>query len=973
MSTRNAPRHSVPNFIRRFAVLIAFFWLGLAVVTNVFVPQLEKVAQAHNVSLSPHDAPSLQASKRIGKVFGEFDSDSAAMIVLEGDRPLGADAHHYYDGLVNRLTQDTKHVQHIQNFWGDPLTAAGSQSSDGKAALVQVYLAGNQGESLANESVDSVRNIVDHTSPPQGVKAYVTGPAPLVTDQFEVGGKGTLKTTLITIGVILVMLVSIYRRLSTAALVLFTVMVELTASRGVVAVLANAGIIELSTYSTNLLTLLVIAAGTDYAIFILGRFHEARYAGQDRVSAFDTMYHGTAHIILGSGLTIAGAVFCLTFTRLPYFQSLGIPAASGVLIAVLAALTLAPAILVIGRHFGLLEPNRQMDTQRWRRIGTAIVRWPGPILLVTIAVALIGLLALPGYKTNYDARSYMPASAPANVGYAAAERHFSQARLNPELLMIEADHDLRNSTNMILLERVAKAIFHTDGIAEVQSITRPLGTPLDHTSIPFQISAGNASQINNLPFQQSQTADLLKQVAVINNSIDILRQQYALQQQSSAVTDEQAKAFQRTVAIAQDLRDKIANFDDFFRPIRNYFYYERHCYDIPICATLRSLFDALDGIDALTDELNSVSGSIAKLDALQPKLLALIPPQIASQETNRDLTMTNYSTNSGLNDQAAAALQNATALGQAYDASKTDDSFYLPPEAFTNPEFLRGLKLFLSPDGKAARMIITHDGDPATPQGISHINAIRHAAQEAVKGTPLAGSRIFLAGTAATYKDIQDGAKYDLMIAGIAALSLILLVMMTITRSVVAALVIVGTVALSLGASFGLSVLIWQDIFGIQLYWIVLALAVILLLAVGSDYNLLLISRFKEELGAGLNTGIIRSMAGSGAVVTSAGLVFAATMASFVFADLRILGQIGTTIALGLLFDTLIVRSFMTPSIAALIGRWFWWPLKVRPRPASQMLQPYGSRQSVRQLLLWEDDDPVAPGSQRRESRGTAI
>ena len=195
---------------------------------------------------------------------------------------------------------------------------------------------------------------------------------------------------------------------------------------------------------------------------------------------------------------------------------------------------------------------------------------------------------------------------------------------------------------------------------------------------------------------------------MINNSIDILRQQYALQQQSGAVTDEQTKAFQDTVATAQDLRDKIANFDDFFRPLRNYFYWEPHCFDIPICAAVRSLFDALDGIDALTDQLGDVAGSIAKLDALQPKLLALIPPQIESQQTNRDLTMTNYATNSGINDQAEAALQNSTALGQAYDASKTDDSFYLPPEAFTNPEFPRGMKLFMSPDGKAAR----HDHHP---------------------------------------------------------------------------------------------------------------------------------------------------------------------------------------------------------------------------------------------------------------------
>src|ERR1700731_4705685 len=134
-------------------------------------------------------------------------------------------------------------------------------------------------------------------------------------------------------------------------------------------------------------------------------------------------------------------------------------------------------------------------------------------------------------------------------------------------------------------------------------------------------------------------------------------------------------------------------------------------------------------------------------------------------------------------------------------------------------------------------------------------------------------------------------AKYDLMIAGIAALSLIMLIMMIITRSLVAALVIVGTVALSLGASFGLSVLVWQYIFGIQLYWVVLAMAVILLLAVGADYNLLLISRFKEELGAGLKTGTIRAMAGTGGVVTAAGLVFAATMSSFIVSDLVMLGQ----------------------------------------------------------------------------------
>ncbi len=423
----------------------------------------------------------------------------------------------YYDELVKRFNEDTKHVQHVQDFWGDPLTAAGSQSSDGKAAYVQVFLAGNQGEELSLESVDALRDIIAKTPAPPGIHAYVAGSAAQIADQFEVGNAGTVMVTLLTVGVIALMLLIVYRSPVTMILALITVLIEMSAARGIVAFLANAGVIGLSTYSTNILTLLVIAAGTDYMIFLLGRYHERRNEGMDREAAFDDMYRGTSHVILGSGLTIAGAVFCLYFTRLPYFQSLGIPAAIGVLVSLVASLTLAPAVIVIGSRFGLLEPKRKTAKRGWRRIGTAIVRWPGPILIATLALAFVGLASLSGYKVSYDISPYMPDETPSNFGYAAAERHFSKARLNPELLMVEADHDLRNPTDMILLERVAKAVFHTDGIAQVQSITRPLGTPLDHTSIPFQISANSASQINNLPFQQDRAADLLKQVGVIND------------------------------------------------------------------------------------------------------------------------------------------------------------------------------------------------------------------------------------------------------------------------------------------------------------------------------------------------------------------------------------------------------------------------------------------------------------------------
>ena len=112
--------------------------------------------------------------------------------------------------------------------------------------------------------------------------------------------------------------------------------------------------------------------------------------------------------------------------------------------------------------------------------------------------------------------------------------------------------------------------------------------------------------------------------------------------------------------------------------------------------------------------------------------------------------------------------------------------------------------------------------------------------------------------------------------------------MLMITRALVASVVIVGTVVLSLAASFGLSVLIWQDIFSIELQWLVVVMAVIVLLAVGSDYNLLVVSRMKEELGGGLKTGLVRAMGATGGVVTAAGMVFAFTMMSMITSDLRV-------------------------------------------------------------------------------------
>ncbi|MCC9180392.1 RND family transporter [Mycolicibacterium mageritense] len=931
---RHAARPWLPRFIRIFSIPIVIGWLVVVGLLNTVVPQLEEVGKMRAVSMSPNDAPALIATKHVGKVFDEYDTSSSVMIVLEGDNPLGADAHAFYDEMVRTLRADTKHIQHVQDFWGDTLTAAGAQSIDGKASYVQVYIAGDQGETLANESVEAVRQIVRDTKAPPGVKAYVTGPAATTTDQNAVGDASMEMIEMLTFAVITVMLLVVYRSIITVVITLFMVVVGLSSARGLVAFLGYHNVFGLTTFATNMVVTLAIAAATDYAIFLIGRYQEARRLGEDKESAYYTMFHGTAHVVLASGLTIAGATLCLHFTRLPYFQTMGIPLSIGMAIVVAAALTMGPALISIVTRFGkVLDPKRMDRSRGWRRVGAAVVRWPGAVLVMAVILALVGLLTLPGYHTTYNDRIFLPADIPANVGMAAATRHFSEAKMNPELVMVETDHDLRNPADFLVIDKIAKAMARVHGIAQVQTITRPDGKPIEHASLPYSMSQSGTGTLMNNDYQQKVLDNTLKQANELQTTIDSQERLYKITLELAEVTRSMADKMDKTSQNLDEVRDHLADFDDQFRPLRNYFYWEPHCFDIPMCHSLRSIFDALDGISTMSDDFADIVPDLHHMAELTPQMAAVMPAMIQTMKNQKQYLLNQYQAQKAQQDQNIANQNNQTAMGQAFDASLNDEFFYLPPEAFGTADFQRGIKLFLSPDGHAVRFTVFHQGDPLTEEGTSHIEPLKIAAADAIKGTPLEGSTVYVGGTAAMYKDMQQGADYDLLIAAVASLVLIFLIMVVLTRAVAAAAVIVGTVVLSLGASFGLSVLIWQHLVGIPLHWMVLPMSVIVLLAVGADYNLLLVSRMKEEIHAGLHTGIIRSMAGTGSVVTAAGLVFAFTMMSMAISDLIVIGQVGTTIGLGLLFDTLVIRSFMTPSIAALLGKWFWWPQRVRQRP----------------------------------------
>jgi putative drug exporter of the RND superfamily len=722
---------------------------------------------------------------------------------------------------------------------------------------------------------------------------------------------------------------------------MYSVLFEILIAKGVVSTLGHYGFIPMSSFAVNIVVSLTLGAGTDYGIFLLGRYHEARQLGETREEAYYTAYRSVAPIIIGSGLTIAGSCFCLSFARLDYFHTMGPAVAISMLFTIAAALTLAPALLTLGTLFGLFDPKKMVRGHLYRRIGASVVRWPVPILAASMTVVLLGAIFVPSYQVSYDDRAYQPITGAANQGFEASNRHFPQSKLFTEMMMIESDHDMRNSADFISLDRVAKELIRLPGVAMVQSITRPLGRPLDHANVPYLFTVQGGAAGQQLPFNEHENDNTDKQAQLQEESVAVLGRTIDLTQKMSDDLHATVLTAENLQQVTDEVNDNISNLDDFLRPLKNYFYWDPHCYDIPLCYSFRSLFDGLDGIDALDAEIGNLTTDLQAVDALLPQLITQLKMMMDNTRALQAVIVNSYGPSHLQATQTDQTFDDQINVGNDFDKSRSDDYFYMPREGFDNDDVKTGMQLMMSPDGKAARFVITHEGNAMAPEGIDHVNAFPDAVKAALKETSLAGAQIYIGGAASNNKDIQEYAMSDLKIVAIAAFVLIFLIMLVLTRSLMAAIVIPGTVAFSFAGAFGLSILVWQHLIGLHLHWLVLPITFVILVAVGSDYNLLLIARVKEEIGvgvqkAGLHTALIRALGSTGGVVTSAGLVFAFTMLAMLSSDLKTIAQVGSTVCIGLLLDTLIVRSFIVPCLIRLLGPWFWWPAMVRARVPRQ-------------------------------------
>ena len=282
--------------------------------------------------------------------------------------------------------------------------------------------------------------------------------------------------------------------------------------------------------------------------------------------------------------------------------------------------------------------------------------------------------------------------------------------------------------------------------------------------------------------------------------------------------------------------------------------------------------------------------------------------------------------------QMGAGLDEAAAFLLAMRSNAADPSmagFNLPAQILQLDEFKAAAKIFISPDGHTARYLVQTTLNPFSAEAMDQVNEISDAAKSAQPNTQLADATISMGGFPAALRDTRDYYEHDIRFIIVVTLVVVLLILMALLRAIVAPLYLIGSVILSYFAALGISVLTFQYLLGQQLHWSVPPLAFVVLVAVGADYNLLFVSRMRDESPHGMRYGVIRTLTSTGGVITAAGLIFAASMCGLMFSSITTVVQGGFVIGVGVLLDTFLVRTLTVPAMATLVGRANWWPSRL--------------------------------------------
>ena len=681
----------------------------------------------------------------------------------------------------------------------------------------------------------------------------------------------------------------------------------------------------------------------------------------------------------------------MSATQISLFRTTGLPCSIGIVVAVLAALTLVPALLSILGRRGFAEPRAEGSSRYWRRVGVLIVRRPGWVLAASIAILLALAAPTLWMVTGYDEREVQPASTPSNQGYDAIARHYEPSELTPDVILITADHDLRNSADFSALNSVVRSIQKVHGVSQVLGPTQPEGKAIpdftlsgqdrllaDKLSAAIQGLSDGQPKFHQLEEGTQRLSDGLGRLSAGNTlaaqgAQRILSGMKQLQTglfSASSGSNDLSGGTDRLADGSKEMADSIdsmvtpilTQLNIFVPPPPNNVPCEQgsNCGKVDQMATLAQDTSLVGRVRYLLTQLKVGSRQLADgnrrvsdgMHQLQTGLVA------ASNGTNQ-LTDGQALLTTKLGEIAAGADAARSGMKQVADGVKQippqmqglldglrqardflsevganvsgpDAGFYVPKGAFQDPRLRQAMSYFISKDGHSTRLLVFGNTTAYDRTALARLDAVINSTNAALAETTLKGSRMEVSGVAAGFRDLQRMIVRDFAIVATFALLFIFIILAWLLGGLIAPLYLMITIVISYLSALGISVLVWQMLLGIDLYWAVPLVSLVALVAVGSDYNLLFMSRIHANSTLGTRSGIIKAFTATGGVITVAGVIFAVTMLAMLVSPVYTVAQIGFTIGAGLLIDTFVVRTLTVPAVAALLGARTWWPGRAR-------------------------------------------
>jgi len=467
----------IGSFAVRFRWFVLVAWVIAAVAVPRALPSLSSVTQGNNANFLPASAPSEHALKLAAPLGGSTLTPVPVVAASAQGALTPAD-----QAWLQKLQQDLNHVPTVVKVRDL------GRSPDGRAAQLQVLSnvsQGGAGNGLTT-LVKDLRGAIARDGPPSGLSVHLAGAVAINVDQQAKSGNTDSQIQLLSIVFIIGLLLLVFRALLAPLITLIPAVAAVTISGPLVAEAAQHGL-KVSPLAQILLIVLVLGAGTDYGLFLVFRVRENLRAGLDRKQAVIAAVERVGESITFSAATVIAALLSLLAATFEFYSNLGIPLAIGIVVILLAGLTLLPALLAIfGR--AVFWPSKTQEgtgkTGVWGRVSARIVSRPVPTLVAGLVV--FGGLAIAvsaNTAAGFGGNTNAPSGSDSAAGAAILSAHFPNTSANPTNIIYELKQPAWNDLQAL---QTARSQLAASGL--FTAVTGPLN-PNGATLTPAQLTA----------------------------------------------------------------------------------------------------------------------------------------------------------------------------------------------------------------------------------------------------------------------------------------------------------------------------------------------------------------------------------------------------------------------------------------------------------------------------------------------------